>query len=80
MRILFAYLSKTKKFVGAQIYDFSMSGGKDGGERGLDQLLLKMDCLTQAAKIFTISQRPKKEKPTKRPNVPPMSPTKVGRS
>ena len=35
---VFAHFSKTKKVVGAQIYDFSMSRGKDGGERCLDQL------------------------------------------
>ena len=66
--------------VGSQIYFFSMTGGKDGSEMGLGRLKPEMNFLTKANKYSMISQRPKKEKPTKRPKVPPMSPTKVERS
>ena len=57
-----------------------MTGGKDGSEMGLGRLKPEMNFLTKANKYSMTSQRPKKEKPTKRPSVPPMSPTKVERS
>ena len=57
-----------------------MTGGKDGSDMGLDRLKPEMNFLTKANRHSMISQRPKKEKPTKRPSVPPISPTKVERS
>ena len=57
-----------------------MTVGKDGCEMGLDRLKPEMNFLTKANRYSMISQRPKKEKPTKRPSVPPISPTKVERS